>query len=111
MEVLVSRKVVYREVYIEGSGTTKFGTDEQERHMRLLNEDKQTQHCNVHKYHLRVDVAVIEGRKMFLPGEVSVTTSWYNREVSRSHSRYSKRVTKEMWMVSLSIEGLNFKSL
>ena len=78
--------MVYREVCIEGSGTAKSGTDEQERHMRLLNEDKQAHHCNVHKYHLEVDAAAIGGRKMLLPGEVSVTMSWYNREVSRRHS-------------------------
>jgi hypothetical protein len=67
--------VVYREVCIEGSGTAKSGTDEQERHTRLLNEDKQAHHCNVHKYHLEVDAAAIGGRKMLLPGEVSVTMS------------------------------------
>ena len=75
MEVLASRKVVYREVCTEGSGTAKSGTDEQERHMRLLNEDKQPHHCNVHKYHLVVDAAAIGGRKMLLPGEVFVITS------------------------------------
>ncbi len=78
--------MVYREVCIEGSGTAKSGTDEQERHMRLLNEDKQAHHCNVHKYHLEVDVAAIGGRKMLLPGEVSVSSGSYNREVSRRHS-------------------------
>ena len=31
----------------EGSETTKSGTDEQKRHMRLMNEDKQVQRCNV----------------------------------------------------------------
>jgi len=59
LEVLASRKVVYREVCTEGSGPAKSGTDEQERHMRLLNEDKQAHHCNIHKYHLKVDVAAI----------------------------------------------------
>jgi hypothetical protein len=39
--------VVYREVFTEGSQTAKSGTDKQERYMRLLDEDKQTHHCNV----------------------------------------------------------------
>lgn len=49
------------------------GMPSAERHMRLLNEDKQTHHCNVHfTNHLIVDAAGIGGRKMLLPGEVSV---------------------------------------
>lgn len=35
-EALVSRKVVYREVYTEGSETTNSGTDEQKRYMRHI---------------------------------------------------------------------------
>ena len=67
--------MVYREVFTEGSETTKSGTDEQERHMRLFNEDKQSHHCNVHNTnHFIVDAAGIGGRKMLLPGEVSVIT-------------------------------------
>ena len=46
-EVLASRKVVCRETFTEGNETAKSGTDEQERHMRLLNEDKQAHLCNV----------------------------------------------------------------
>ena len=48
-EALASRKVVYCEVSTEGSETAKSGTDEQERHMRLQNEDKQAHHCNVQR--------------------------------------------------------------
>jgi hypothetical protein len=63
--------VVCREACTEGSGTTKAGTDEQELHMRLGDEDKQAHHCNVHfTIHLLVDVAEIGGREMLLPGEV-----------------------------------------
>jgi len=40
--------VVWGDPYTEGSETTKSGTDGQERHMRLFNEDKQAHHCNVH---------------------------------------------------------------
>jgi hypothetical protein len=40
---------------------------------------------------LLVDTAGIEGKKMQLPGEVSVATRWYNREVSRGHSTCGKR--------------------
>jgi len=70
--VLASRKLVAGDSSSEGSGTAKSGTDEQERHMRLCNEDKQTHHCNVHlNNHYRVDAAGIGGRKMLLPGEVS----------------------------------------
>ena len=46
-EALASRKLVFREGCSEGSGTAKSGTDEQERHRRLWNEDKQAHHCNV----------------------------------------------------------------
>ena len=46
-EALASGKVVFREEYTEGSQTAKSGTDEQKRHMRLQNEDKQAHHCNV----------------------------------------------------------------
>ena len=35
LEPLVSRKTVYREVYVEGSETTKSGTDEQKLDKRL----------------------------------------------------------------------------
>ncbi|HCV79635.1 MAG: hypothetical protein CMP13_09080 [Zunongwangia sp.] len=38
-----------------------------------------------------VDPAGIRGKKMFLPGEVSITTSWYSGEVSRSRSTQGKR--------------------
>ena len=37
---------------------------------------------------------------MSLPGEVSTTTSWLGREVSRGHSTYGKRVAEKPHMVS-----------
>ena len=61
---LASRKVVCRETCTEGSETAKSGTDEQERHMRLLSVDEQTHHCNVHfEKRSIVDAAAIGGRK------------------------------------------------
>ena len=69
--------MVYREVSTEGSGTVKSGTDEQERHMRLLDGDKQAHLCNVHfTNHPLVDAAGIGGRKKLLPGEISPSTCW-----------------------------------
>jgi hypothetical protein len=63
--------VVYREIYTEGSETTKSGTDEQKRHKRLLVKGKQAHHCNAHHTNLQtVDVAGIGRRKMLLPREV-----------------------------------------
>ncbi len=56
-----------------------------------------------------VDVTGIDRKTFILPGEVSVTTGWYSGEVSRGHSRYSKRATIDMWMVSQRIEGPNVK--
>jgi len=47
--VLASGKVVWGDPYTEGSQTAKSGTDEQERHMRLFVEGKQTHHCNAYK--------------------------------------------------------------
>ena len=41
--------MVSREGCTEGSQTAKSGTDEQKRHMRLRNEDKQALHCNVRR--------------------------------------------------------------
>ncbi len=43
-EALASGKLVVGNNSSEGSQTAKSGTDEQERHMRLLNEDKPTHH-------------------------------------------------------------------
>ena len=64
--------MVCRETSTEGSETTKSGTDEQKRHMRLLNEDEQAHHCNVLrvKHRLVVDAAGIGRRRKLLPGEV-----------------------------------------
>ncbi len=74
--MLVSRKVVYRKVYTEGSETTKVCTDEQEPDMRLERVDEQAHLCEVQRIQKRpqVDPAGIDGRKMLLPGEVSVIT-------------------------------------
>jgi len=33
-----------------------------------------------------VDPAGIRGKKMFLPGEISIATGWFGGEFSRSHS-------------------------
>ena len=84
--MLASGKVVWGDPYTEGSQTAKSGTDEQERHMRLLNEDKQAHHCNVHfANHFIVDAAAIGGRKMLLPGEVSLTTGWIGRSQQKPY--------------------------
>jgi len=48
-EALASRKVVYREVFTEGSETAKSGTDEQKRHMRPVYLGKQPLACNAPK--------------------------------------------------------------
>lgn len=49
-KALASGKVAYREVCTKGSQTAKSGTDEQERHMRLNNEDEQAHHCKVQNF-------------------------------------------------------------
>jgi hypothetical protein len=41
---------------------------------------------------ISVDVAGIGGRKKLLPGEVSATTSWLSKEVSRSHSTWGNEL-------------------
>jgi hypothetical protein len=45
--VLASGKLVVGNDSSEGSQTAKSGTDEQKRHMRLYNVDKQAHHCKV----------------------------------------------------------------
>ena len=73
----------------EESRTTNLGTDEQEPYMRHNYLGKQAHHCYALKNTKKgsyVDTAVIERKKMFLPGEISTTTSWLCREVSRGHS-------------------------
>jgi len=70
-EALASGKVVWGDPYTEGSQTAKSGTDEQKRHRRHRNKDKQPHHCNVHiKSYFDVDVAGIGGREKLLSGEV-----------------------------------------
>ena len=123
-EALVSRKVACCETYTEGSETTKSGSDEQKRHMRLLGEDKQAHHCNVPNLsHLIVDVAGIGRRKKLLPGEVLEVTGLLFQEVSvRLSSRRSLTPKSEAIVVgrnepmneaevSQADEGLNVKQL
>lgn len=98
---VASRKVANREVRTEGSEPAKFGTDEQEVHKRHEEEDEYPHQYDVLGQQsnadapkgdfLYVDVSGIERRKVFLPGEVSVVTSWQNGEVSRGHSTLQKR--------------------
>lgn len=38
-----------------------------------------------------VDPAGIRGKKMFLPGEISIATGWFGGEVSRGNSTHRKR--------------------
>jgi hypothetical protein len=56
----------------EGSRTAKSGTDEQEGHKRLQNEDECAQQHNVQRLQKRfiVDATGIGGRNMLLPGEI-----------------------------------------
>jgi len=64
--------------------------------VRGMDTDEQAHHCDVPNTFIvnteAVDLAGIKGKKMFLPGEVSITTGWYNREVSRSRSTQSNEV-------------------
>ena len=53
-----------------------------------------------------VDLAGIKGKKMSLPGEVFITTSWYNGEVSRGHSTHGKRGAENCTGLTNG-EGLN----
>jgi len=48
-EALASGKVVYREVFTEGSQTAKSGTDEQERDRRHHYPGKQAHLCNAQR--------------------------------------------------------------
>ena len=89
-EALASGKVVFREECTEGSQTAKSGTDEQKRHMRLQNENKQAHHCNVRriKPSFVVDAAGIGGReKAFTRGYLD-NHVWLGQGVSRGHSSY-----------------------
>ena len=74
--MLVSRKLVWGDPSSEGSETTKVCTDEQESDMRLGRVDEQAHLCEVQRIqkHSQVDPAGIDGRKLLLPGEVSVIT-------------------------------------
>ena len=69
---------------------------------------KQAHHCKAQRLQkcMDVDTAGIEGKKMPLPGEVFITTSWYNREVSRGHSTHRKRGAENCAGLT-SEEGLN----
>jgi len=62
--------------------------------------DEQAHHCdvlNAFKVNTKaVDLAGIEGKKMFLPGEVSTVTSWHSGEISRRHSTHGKRGAEKL---------------
>ena len=58
--------------------------------------DEQAHHCDVLNISLEmntevVDPAGIRGKKMFLPGEISIATGWFGGEVSRGNSTHRKR--------------------
>jgi hypothetical protein len=85
-EALASRKVVYREVFTEGSETAKSGTDEQKRHMRpVIRVSNLWLVTPQSKGNIQVDDAGIGGRKKLLPGEVSPDTSCRERSQQRSY--------------------------
>ncbi len=59
--------------------------------------DEQAHHCDVLNISFEmntevVDPAGIRGKKMSLPGEVSIATGWLSGEVSRGQSTHRKRV-------------------
>ena len=88
-EALASRKVVYCEVSTEGSETAKSGTDEQERHMRLQKEDKQTHHCNVRS--IKPSICSRCRRhwtkeRALTRGGLGIDSVSMSQEVSRGHS-------------------------
>ena len=56
-----------------------------------------------------VDPAAIDQRVFILPREVSATTGWLSREVSRGHSRYKNTSCQQKAEVSRRTEGLNIK--
>jgi hypothetical protein len=74
--MLASCKLVRSNPCSKGSRTAKSGTDEQEGHRRLLNEDKHAQQCKVQRIQNRfkVDATGIGGRNMLLPGEILLLT-------------------------------------
>jgi len=61
--------------------------DEEEHHCDVLNTFKVNTET--------VDLAGIKGKRMSLTGEVSITTSWYNREISRSLNTCRKQVVSK----------------
>jgi hypothetical protein len=87
-EALASGKVVFLEECSEGSHTAKSGTDEQKRHMRLRNEDKQAHHCNDQRikpsFCSRCRRNWRKG-KAFTRGYL-VNHGWLGQGVSRGHS-------------------------
>jgi len=54
MSLLVSRKLAVGDNRSGGSETTKSGTDEQERYMRLTLKGKQAHHCNAYDQQFKV---------------------------------------------------------
>ena len=81
--------MVNREVYTEGSKTAKSGTDEQERHKRLINEDKQAHLCDVQRlqklFISRCRSDWMKG-KALTRGGLGIDSVSMSQEVSRSHS-------------------------
>ena len=95
--MLVSCKVVYREVCTKGSRTTNVGTDEQKLHKRLIRAGKVAHDTNAYNQQLlRVDVTVIDRKIMLLPGEISECSGNIYREVSRFHSSQRKQAAYKM---------------
>jgi len=108
--------VVCREASTEGSGTTKSGTDEQERYMRLWDEDKQAHHCNVHntissysryRRHWRKE-------KALTGGGLGIDSVSMRQEVSRGHISQGKRAERTKPISeedSQNGKGLNIEQL
>jgi hypothetical protein len=111
LEVLASRKAAWGDPYAEGSETANSGTDEQERHRRPDNPDKATRPANVQSRKwtndCQVDAAAIGGRKMLLPGEISVSFCNVNGEVSRGHSSQGNEPIQITGWTHGNNEGLN----
>jgi hypothetical protein len=95
----------------EVSHTAKAGTEEHELHRRLVKPDEASQPADVRTLIganvCQVDAAGISQRTFVLPGEISLTTGWYKREVSRGHSNFGKRAVKELRKTHRRNEGLN----
>lgn len=111
-EALASGKVVWGDPSTEGSQTAKSGTDEQERHMRLQNEDKQAHHCNVQRiqpsFCSRCRSDWMKERAL-TRGGLGIDSDSMSQEVSRGHSSWRIRATNRNAEDSQNDEGLNIK--